>query len=71
MKMLLWRQQSPQAEPLLDEFFFDVKAEFTKGGVTEYLNWRSVRDEAGTIVFDNLQADIDFFQLSLGVSLVF
>ena len=71
MKILLWRWRSPQAEHLLDEVFFDVKAEFTKGGVTEYLNWRSVRDEAGTIVFDNSHANIDFFQLSLGLSLVF
>ena len=71
MKILIWNRLPSPAEHLLDEAFFDVKAEFTKGGDTEYLNWRSVRDEAGNIVFDNLQADIDFFQLSLGVSLVF
>jgi|GEM_PF-4245348 len=71
MKILIWNRLPSAAEHLLDEIFFDVRVDYTKGGDTEYLNWRSVRDEAGTIVFDNLQADIDLFQLSFGLSFVF
>jgi len=71
IKILVWNRQPSSAEHLLDEVFLDIKADYTRGGHTEYLNWRSIRDEAGAVGFDNWDANIDFFQLSFGLSLVF
>lgn len=71
MNILVWDRMPSQAESLLDEVFFNVKIGYIKGGDTEYLNWRSIQDESGTLVFDNRKSSIDLFQLSFGLSFVF
>lgn len=70
-KVLIWRKKPSTAEAWLDKVFFDVRADFTKGGVMEYLNWRSLRDDAGTDSFEKSRPNIEIFLLSFGASFVF
>jgi len=71
IKIMLWRSKPSSKKSWLDEFCFNVKAEYTKGGKAEYLNWHSARYDAETISYDNFRSNIDIFLLSYGLSLVF
>ena len=70
-KVLIWRKKLSTAEAWLDKVFFDIRVDFTRGGVMEYLNWRSFRDDAGTDSFEKNRSNIEIFLLSLGASFVF
>ena len=70
-KVLIWRRQPSPAKSWLDKVFFDVRADFIKGGVMEYLNWRLPSDDAGIDSFEKNLSNIELFLLSLGASFVF
>jgi len=71
IKILFWSRELSTAKSRLDEFFINARAEFNKGGEVEFLDCRSVRDQAGTVSFDNHRANLDLLQLNFGVSFAF
>ena len=71
IKILFWSRELSKAKSRLDEFFINARAEFSKGGEVEFLDCRSVRDQAGSVSFDNYRANVDLLQLNFGVSFAF
>jgi len=71
IKILIWKPDPQPRERLLDGIFFDVHFGCLRGGNTEYLDWRTVRETSGSLDYEFSGPDINILILSFGISLLF